>query len=276
MALDFPSNPVDGQVYGSYIYNLATGAWKASSQSATVAITSPAKPTTANNGDIWVNTTTGIAFVYYNDGNTSQWMELLSSAVPAVNEIMPSGSILQTARSTAPTGWLLCQGQAISRTTYSVLYSAIGTVYGSGDGTTTFNIPNLQGKVPVGKDSGTFVILGATGGAETVTLTEAQIPSHTHIQNSHNHTQDAHTHSNTLQVKANVGDLANGQTNLDDFPGSMGPISATNQTVGGMTGSITANTATNQATTATNQNTGGGGSHTNLQPYIVLNYMIKV
>lgn len=282
MALDFPSSPTDGQVYGSYVYSLSSGVWRATSPSATVAITSPTKPTTANNGDIWVNTATGIAFVYYYDGNTYQWMELLSSSVPAVNEIMPAGTVVQTARSTAPTGWLLCQGQTISRATYSVLFAAIGTIYGAGDGSTTFTLPNMSGRSVIGSGTApsgngvTAKTLGGTGGDETVVLTEVQIPSHTHIQNSHNHTQDAHGHANTLQVRANVGDVWSGQPNLDDFPGSGGPISATNVVVGGMTGSITANTATNQATTATNQYTGGGGSHNNLQPYIVLNYMIKV
>lgn len=274
MALDFPSNPIDGQVYGSYTYSSSTGGWKASAPSATVAITSPIKPTTANPGDIWVNTATGIAFVYYYDGNTYQWMELLSSAVPTVNEIMPYGTIVQTARITAPTGWLLCQGQTISRTTYSGLFSAIGTTYGAGDGSTTFTIPNLQGVVPVGKAaSGTFANLGGIGGAETHTLTEAQMPSHTHTQNAHNHTQDAHMHA----IRSVNGTGGNGLAASSGAGGDDGNYAFADQWYASSTAfAAQSTTATNQSATATNQNAGGGQAHNNLQPYIILNYMIKV
>ena len=72
-----------------------------------------------------------------------------------VDNYTPAGVITQYGGSTAPTGWLLCQGQAISRTNalYTRLFTAISTTYGAGDGTTTFNVPNLQGRIPVGKDS---------------------------------------------------------------------------------------------------------------------------
>lgn len=79
---------------------------------------------------------------------------------------------------TAPSGWLLCDGSAVSRTTYSALYDAIGTTYGSGDGSTTFNLPNMSGRVPVGVSSS--YKLGATGGEATHTLTVHEMPSHSH------------------------------------------------------------------------------------------------
>jgi len=67
-----------------------------------------------------------------------------------------------------PTGWLACNGQAISRTTYAALFAKISTIYGAGNGTTTFNVPNLKARFPVGLNSvGTFNTLGAVGGAET-------------------------------------------------------------------------------------------------------------
>lgn len=81
---------------------------------------------------------------------------------------------------TIPDGWLLCNDQAVSRTTYATLFSVIGTTFGIGDGATTFNVPDLRGKVTVGKDSGTFSTLGATGGEEEHTLTEAEMPTHSH------------------------------------------------------------------------------------------------
>jgi microcystin-dependent protein len=77
------------------------------------------------------------------------------------------------AGSTAPTGWLLCDGTAVSRTTYSDLFAITSTTYGVGDGSTTFNLPNLKGRVPVGLDTSQteFDVLGETGGAKTHTLT---------------------------------------------------------------------------------------------------------
>lgn len=64
----------------------------------------------------------------------------------------PSGVVLPFAGSTAPSGWLLCFGQAVSRTTYASLFAAIGTAFGVGDGSTTFNLPDMRGRVPGGKD----------------------------------------------------------------------------------------------------------------------------
>lgn len=111
----------------------------------------------------------------------------LASTINA-NHITPIGSINDFAGSTAPTGWLLCYGQAISRDTYKDLFAVLGTTYGVGDGTTTFNIPDCRGRISAGKDNmgGTSAnrltglsggvdgdILGTTGGAETVTLVAA-------------------------------------------------------------------------------------------------------
>lgn len=85
MALDFPANPTNGQIYDSYVYNSTVGAWQAREDSATVAITSPTAPTSANNGDIWYNSNTGVSYVYYADGSSAQWVEIVSSAVPSLD-----------------------------------------------------------------------------------------------------------------------------------------------------------------------------------------------
>lgn len=101
MALDFPSSPVDGQVFGAYIYNAAKTAWQAKEDSATVAVVSPTVPSTGNNGDIWYNSNLGIAYVYYDDGNTGQWVELISSPPEDPTKANLSGATF-TGNVTAP------------------------------------------------------------------------------------------------------------------------------------------------------------------------------
>jgi microcystin-dependent protein len=111
----------------------------------------------------------------------------------------PSGSVSLYAGATAPTGWLLCDGSAVSRTTYAELYAVVGDQYGSGDGSTTFNVPNLKGKVPVGLDTGDgdFATLAQTGGAKTHTLTESEIPSHNHNASTNAQSTSNSGNSNT-------------------------------------------------------------------------------
>lgn len=86
MALNFPANPVDGQSYGSYVYSSSSGAWKSREESATVAVTSPVAPSSAKSGDIWINTNTGSSYFYYGDGDSNQWVEILSSSVSSLNQ----------------------------------------------------------------------------------------------------------------------------------------------------------------------------------------------
>ena len=87
MALDFPTNPLDGQSFGSYTWNASKGVWQGREESATVAIMSTTVPVNAKSGDIWFNTATGMAYVYYSDVNSSQWVELMSPAPASINSI---------------------------------------------------------------------------------------------------------------------------------------------------------------------------------------------
>lgn len=194
---------------------------------------------------------------------------------------LPAGIITQYAGTTAPTGYLMCQGQAVSRSTYAALFVALGTTYGTGDGSTTFNLPDLQGRVPVGKNgSGTFASLNTKGGAETHTLSTAEMPSHTHTQNAHSHTgytstNGDHGHNILSEYGASGEAYFNPYNNRQIQPAQ--PGAGTRIERGGMiVGSGNHNhSIQTYDSTASNQNTGGGGAHNNLQPYIVVNYIIK-
>jgi microcystin-dependent protein len=105
-----------------------------------------------------------------------------STSNPFVSLSTLSGAIVAWGTTSAPTGWLLCDGSAVSRATYSGLFAILSTTYGSGDGSTTFNLPNLKGRVVVGYNASEteFDTIGETGGAKTHTLTVAEMPTHTH------------------------------------------------------------------------------------------------
>ena len=119
-----------------------------------------------------------------NDTNLNLMQTYIETAINAQvsGDTLPIGCIVPFTSDTVPENWLLCDGQAVSRTDYALLFSIIGTTYGVGDGSTTFNLPNLKGRVAVGKDSTQteFDNLGETGGEKTHTLTIAEMPSHNH------------------------------------------------------------------------------------------------
>ena len=96
-------------------------------------------------------------------------------AMQLYDGIVPPGMIAPYAGKTAPEGWLLCDGSAVSRTTYAALYAAIGTTYGAGNGSTTFTLPDLRGRVPAGANASNA--LASKAGADSKNITKANLPN---------------------------------------------------------------------------------------------------
>lgn len=199
----------------------------------------------------WADEVADVLDVSHEDNGELKPDAPINGNQPTLDLITPVGSILDYAGTAAPTGWLLCYGQALdasANTEYQDLFDVIGNTFG-GTNNTNFVVPDLRGRVVAGQDDmgGTSAnrltgasggvngdTFGAAGGAETHTLTEAQIPAHNH--------QEA------------VASAAGGATGIT-----------------GTAGLNTGSTGVGQVT----GNTGGGGAHNNVQPTIILNKIIK-
>ena len=205
--------------------------------------------------------------------------------------LMPVGSMLMWTSETLPTGWLLCDGTAVSRTTYEDLYETIGTTYGVGDNSTTFNLPNLKGKFPIGiDDSDTdFDALGETGGAKDVTLSESELPSHDHSiahdhasattdtqSASHTHGVNPPTHRHSLADGVGTAVVGSG-TGSVVASGNSGNTGYYNQ------GSFDSDTQSASHThgvdlpnyTGDSGNAGSGSAHENMPPFLTVSFIIN-
>ena len=211
----------------------------------------------------------------------------------------PIGAIFQWPAAAAPTGYALCQGQAISRTTYADLFAVLSTTWGSGDGSSTFNLPNLKGKIPVGLDAAQteFASLTQTGGEKAHQITTSEMPGHTHTINhdhpntattsdSHNHTIPNHAHVVGFRAVA-TSENTGSSDKVTDMYNARGNGANTNSATmasngGGGATSTDAHSHTvdiplfSGSSGAAGGATGLGDAHQNLQPYVVMNYIIKI
>lgn len=175
-----------------------------------------------------------------------------SKLAPEVR-VNPPGTLIAYAGQVAPPGYLLCNGQAVSRATYAALFAAIGTTYGAGDGSTTFNLPDLRSRVPLGFGQGVGLsnrTLAAKGGEESHTLTTAELPIHAHAAD-----QAAHSHLTA------IGSAATG-----DAPWGTGPITYGNVIAGVGRGWYYPVLTDPQHPTITVANAGGGAAHGTMPP----------
>ncbi|MCF7918090.1 tail fiber protein, partial [Candidatus Gracilibacteria bacterium] len=184
-----------------------------------------------------------------------------------ITGFMPTGTVLPFAGSSAPSGWLLCDGSAVSRTTYASLFTTISTTYGTGDGSTTFNVPDLRGRTPIGAGQGSGLTnrtLGATGGEESHALSTAELSSHSHTLTNGTVTISTVVHTADNQDETNESDYGN---NVLGTGGSMQSIfreGTSSDFIGGVS----------TISGATNTN-GSGVAHNVMQPFLTLNYIIK-
>jgi microcystin-dependent protein len=189
-------------------------------------------------------------------------------------QLLPSGVVVPYAGTAAPNGWLLCYGQSLVRADYVALFNAIGTTFGAAD-PTHFSLPDMRGRVPAGQDDmgGTSAnnltgvtgsldgdTLGAAGGSETNTLTLAQLPTGITAANA----------SQAISVVSSVNVIQNASiVSSDDVGGSRGQFSGT---------SVPANdplASTGSNSISVTSNNTSGSAHPNVQPTIILNYIIK-
>lgn len=190
-----------------------------------------------------------------------------------LTSLLPTGAMLDYAGTSAPSGFLLCDGSAVSRTTNAALFAAIGTIWGAGDGSTTFNVPDLRRRTTIGA-GGTAVTfpvntVGAIGGEELHQLTTAELAAHNHPITvvgtttgiSLNDPGHAHLYNAPAATQSNGGGLG--------FAAS--PVSTSTSSNGS---NITV-TDPSHNHSASSSNTGSGTAHNNMQPSAVVTKIIK-
>lgn len=205
---------------------------------------------------------------------------------------IPIGGAIPYLGSTAPhSSFALPYGQAISRTTYATLWALIGTTHGSGDGSTTFNLPDIRGRVIAGYDSmgGSSAnrltglsggvngdTIGATGGAESVTLDATMMPTHTHTGTTDNESAHTHPYRDRYYSENTAVTYSEIQPNGGNYNSKIGSGNTDNDNTRFMYYDTTTSSGSAHNHTFTSANTGGGLAHNNLQPTIILPFIVRV
>jgi len=205
------------------------------------------------------------------DGTNKTYVDTALSALQTTLDALmpPIGTVIDFAGTESPnSNWLLCYGQAVSRTTYATLFALLGTAWGAGDGSTTFNLPDYRGRLGIGKDNmgGTAanrittagsgvdgLTLGASGGAQNVALTIAQLPSHDH--GGFTSWLGDHTHGYVRPNPTIFFGGGGGQNVPVGANSTTDPGGAHNHTIAAQ---------------------GSGWAHNNVQPGVVVNKLIRV
>jgi microcystin-dependent protein len=234
---------------------------------------------------------------------TGGGVDLISGTATTVVLNSPTGAMMLWQTATAPSGWLICNGAAVSRATYADLFSVIGTTNGAGDGSTTFNLPDFRDRLPIGLGASIATSLGATGGAATRTISQANLPNysltvtdaghtHTFTGAAHNHaiTDAGHTHTTVdHDHAATSGDFVTDAAGSEYHTtgGSVNGITtattaAATVTVNSATTGITINNTTAGGTNSTSTTgitvaSGGSGAALNvMNPTLCVNMIIKI
>lgn len=195
---------------------------------------------------------------------------------------MNVGEVYMYAGSSVPSGFLLCDGSPVSRTTYSELFSVIGTSFGTGDGSTTFNLPDISGRTVIGA-SVTHAI-GDTGGEESHVLSSSEIPSHSHVIPSHGHsntitaTTPVLSHSITQPAFTYLAPSGNSRCMGSSGYGNSSNVNATRSTnlaISNHSGvACTKTGGIGDCNAFDTLDSGSDDGHNNMQPFIVINHII--
>jgi microcystin-dependent protein len=300
-------NAADGKIYitnAAATAQILVSSLSRSDHTGTLAVASGGTGATsanaAANAILPSQTSNSGKYLTTNGTDTSWGTVSAGTTIPAGSMQMFAGAITQSASSgtvttNAPSGWLLANGDLVSRTTYSALFTAIGTAFGAGNGSTTFALPDMRGRVGCGVGTGsglTARTLGGTVGEENTTIGSTNLPSHSHTfnptgtlntENSHYHASANagwHAHASNNSILLYVG--GGGGANLN--AGTTWQAYNMNATMQGNGDHNHGNTNVNSGHTHTFSPTAGqttgngpgtGASLTNMQPSIGMNYIIK-